>query len=240
MTPVESPLITMESFGTSLAGDFVNLFNSPEKSPHPPVPPNNEKMDIASLSNMDIASLPKTTTVLPTSAPTKASPLVQTVQTAAPQKKKSASAPKENTVAPSAPTAEPTPSKGSGLCKKLVVVVLMLVVGAIAACGYAHHSPKSKVGAHVQTCAAKLGVEKELKQVGEKVGAVFEKPSNVISSGTTTFLKKFDAEVKKAQETQEAHVSEANQGMVESALYAVGAAVTSGMGYGVYWLMTQG
>jgi hypothetical protein len=63
-----------------------------------------------------------------------------------------------------------------------------------------------------------------------------------ISSDMTAFRSEVNSKCDKLLDLRcpAMEVLQSNEGMVESALYAAGAAVTSGIGYGVYWFVTQG
>ena len=63
-----------------------------------------------------------------------------------------------------------------------------------------------------------------------------------ISSDMTAFRSEVNSKCDKLLDLRcpAMEVLQSNEGMVESALYAAGAVVTSGMWYGVYWFVTQG
>jgi len=130
-----------------------------------------------------------------------------------------------------------TGAKGGSAFKKLVMVLVLIALGVLL---LVYHSPNSAMAGTVQTCASKLGVDikdvgKKMTEMGKKVGQSVEAAHKNAAKGAMAFLGESASELK-----QDLMTSEQQGGLVQSIGYAAGAAVTSTVGYGLYWLLTQG
>eukprot|EP00802_Teleaulax_amphioxeia_P016296 Tamp_16411.p1 GENE.Tamp_16411~~Tamp_16411.p1 ORF type:complete len:432 (-),score=68.71 Tamp_16411:171-1436(-) len=130
-----------------------------------------------------------------------------------------------------APVKKAAGAQGSSAFKKLVLAAVVLVLVVLGAVLFASKAPNSAVAGTVQTCASKLGVD--INDVGKKVTDMGKKVGQ--STGASALLAKLPS-----QQKPDLSQSEEGGGLVQSVAYAAGAAITSTVGYGVYWLMTQG
>ena len=117
-------------------------------------------------------------------------------------------------------------SAGGGLLKKLLTAVALLGLSILTVCIYAVHEPNSKLfGAN--------GLLDGLQKVGKEIpdglrwaAMGLDKTSSKVSPVRTP--------------SDNTKLSMSQQGVVTILVTAVGGAVTSGIGYGFYWLFTQG
>jgi hypothetical protein len=121
-----------------------------------------------------------------------------------------------------------TGAKGGSALKKLVTAAAVLILIALGVLLFLYQAPNSAMAGTVQTCALKLGVD--IKDVGKKMTEMGEN-----ANGALAFLGKTPSKHK-----QDLTTSEQQGGLVQSIGLAAGAAVTSTVGYGLYWLLTQG
>jgi len=163
----------------------------------------------------------------------------------------------------------PAPSKeGVSLLKKLVALTIVLALGVLGVLAYAQHAPNGKVANTVTTCASRLGVPlDQLQAVGKSlhtpIATAAAAGAQAASAGAEAAAEKFREKVSEAfageqfrekvsaapaktevvEKTEVVKISSENihaEGLVESIAMAAGAAITSTVGYGLYWLMTQG
>jgi len=117
---------------------------------------------------------------------------------------------------------------GGGFLKKLLTAVALLGLSILTVCIYAVHEPNSNLAGQI-----KLG-ENGLLDVLRKVGKEIHME---IPDGLKT------AAAASGKSSDKKTVIESQQGAVQAVGsiigYAVKAAVTSGIGYGCYWLFTQ-
>ena len=133
-----------------------------------------------------------------------------------------------------------TGAKGGSALKKLVTAAAVLILIALGVIQLVYQSPNSAMAGTVQTCASKLGVDikdvgKKMSEMGKKVGQSVEAAQKNAAKGALAILGESPSKHK-----QDLTTSEQQGGLVQSIGYAAGAAVTSTVGYGLYWLLTQG
>jgi hypothetical protein len=139
-----------------------------------------------------------------------------------------------------APLAKSTAGAGAA---KLVAAVLLLCALVLGAClALVRYAPGGQLANTVQTCASKIGLPKlegpgSLGKLLHDMPAMPEMPGMPKVSSATSFLSR--PEPTPAVDTRK-DVATSNQGMIETIAYGAGAAVTSTIGYGIYWMMTQG
>jgi hypothetical protein len=128
-------------------------------------------------------------------------------------------------------------AKSSSAPKLLAACACLLVLISGACLAYVRFSPASTfattVQSGIQTCASSLPDAKKLMSEIPAMPAMPKMPK--VSSAN--FLSK-SPHPKAADEKKE--LSASSQSMVETIAIGAGAAVTSTIGYGIYWLMTQG
>lgn len=114
---------------------------------------------------------------------------------------------------------------GGGLLKKLLTAVALLGLSILTVCIYAVHEPNSKLfGAN--------GLLDGLQKVGKEI------PDGL--RWAAMGLDKTSSEVSPVYSSENTKLSTSQQGVVTILVTAVGGAVTSGIGYGCYWMFTQG
>lgn len=233
----------MESLGTSLAGGFMGASDwlqgtvsprEPEEKGGPGAKdapaPSNSTIPEPSAAQQRFGYVPSNGVASPApkqqpasrAAPPRAAP---------PQSPPFAAMPAAKSAAPPALAKSATSSSAPKLLAACAFL-LVLISGACAA--YVRFSPASTfattVQSGIQTCASSLPDAKKLMPEMP----VMPKMPKVSSAN---FLSK-SPNPKAVDEKKE--LSASSQGMVETIAYGAGAAVTSTIGYGIYWLMTQG
>jgi hypothetical protein len=217
----------MESLGASLAMGVVDTMKAFDGSP--------ETKNEPAPANSDIPELWRGPTT-PTMGPAGKAPPVAKLEPAnsARSAQKHAAAPSKGaggSQLQAAPVKKAAGAQGSSAFKKLVLAAVVLVLVVLGAVLFASKAPNSAVAGTVQTCASKLGVD--INDVGKKVTDMGKKVGQ--STGASALLAKLPS-----QQKPDLSQSEEGGGLVQSVAYAAGAAITSTVGYGVYWLMTQG
>jgi hypothetical protein len=114
---------------------------------------------------------------------------------------------------------------GGGLLKKPLTALALLGLCILAVCIYVVHEPNSKLfGAN--------GLLDGLHKVGKEI------PDGL--RWAAMGLDKTSSEVSPVYSSENTKLSTSQQGVVTILVTAVGGAVTSGIGYGCYWMFTQG
>jgi hypothetical protein len=265
MPPAEATentgIMSLESLGASWAMDVAGVIKavgSPEKrkiddksaipelirlSPvTAPQKPASTPTKVVSKSSPPATATPNT----PTMPPRPSAPPVEKLEPVkmAQNAKKHAAAPSTGAggsqkTAPVVSSAK-TGAKGSSAFKTLVTTAAVLILIALGVLLLVYKSPNSGMAGTVQTCASQLGVDikdvgKKMTEMGKKVGQSVEAAQKNAAKGALAFLGESHSEHK-----QDLMTSEQQGGLVQSIGYAAGAAVTSTVGYGLYWLLTQG
>ena len=119
-------------------------------------------------------------------------------------------------------------SASGGLKRKLFTAVALLVLSMFA-CIYAVHEPNSNLAEKIKL--GENGLLDVLRKVRQEIH--LEIPDGLRTAATAS-----------GKSSDEKSVTESQQGLVQAVgniiVYAVKAAVTSGIGYGCYWMLTQG
>ena len=130
-----------------------------------------------------------------------------------------------------------------GLSKQFVALVILTILGLSMMVLYVQYAPDSPMANTVQVCASKLGVDakdvgKQMTKIGSTVGQKMGVHMTGISAGTR--VSKPSQVMSVSSDDKKLMAGESDQGVVESIAYAAGAAITSSIGYGIYWMLTQG
>lgn len=245
----------MESLGGSLAGGFTNGFDwlketvsprEPEKSaaiaeghPGEDAKANNKPIAQQAAQQPAIASSDSARTVA-SSAPTNQSPPPKST----PLQKPAAATP--------SPPALPKSRSGVGSAKLVAAFLLLSALVLASFIAFVRFAPNTPLADTVQSCISQIGLQKLPSDPGSlrkllqdmpamptvssmpSIPAMPEMPK--VASATSFLSKPEPARVADSKN----ELASSNQGMLETIAYGAGAAITSTIGYGVYWLMTQG
>ena len=145
---------------------------------------------------------------------------------------------------PAAATSGASPLAGStagaGAAKLVAAALLLCALVLGGGLTLVRYAPGGQLADTLQTCASRIGLPKlegpgSLGKLLHDMPAMPEMPAMPKVSSATSFLSRPEPTPAAAKD-----VATSNQGMIETIAYGAGAAVTSTIGYGIYWMMTQG